>query len=247
MTTRLRPALRLYLVRHGETAWSLSGQHTGHTDLPLTARGEEAARQLGRRLRDVPFSRVWTSPLLRARQTCELAGLKPSAELESALMEWDNGDYEGVTRAGVHQARPRWSLFRDGAPGGETPEQISYRIDGLITRLRLLDGNVAIFSHGHLGRALAARWIGLSVEQGQHLLLGTASLSILCFEHDRTDEPAIELWNSSTPEASLSALAPGDDPRSMRPALERWENEGGEIPTAIAEGRTTLSERVKAT
>jgi probable phosphoglycerate mutase len=188
--------LRLYLVRHGETAWSLSGQHTGRTDLPLTARGEEAAHQLGLRLRDVAFSRVWTSPLLRARQTCELARLKPRPELENALVEWDNGDYEGVTRADVHQARPGWSLFRDGAPGGETPEQISYRVDGLITRLRLLDGNVAIFSHGHLGRALAARWIGLPVEQGQHLLLGTASLSILCFEHDHTDEPAIELWNS---------------------------------------------------
>lgn len=190
-------SLRLYLVRHGETEWSLSGQYTGRTDIPLTAHGEEAARELGSRIRGIPFSRVFTSPLKRAQQTCALAGLIPTAEIEPDLAEWDNGDDEGRTTAEILASRPGWNLFRDGSPHGETPSHISDRADRLIARLRVLDGNVALFSHGHFGRVLAARWIGLRVDQAQHLLLDTASLSILCFEHDRTDQPAIALWNSA--------------------------------------------------
>jgi len=189
--------LRLYLVRHGETEWSLSGQYTGRTDIPLTAHGENEARELGLRIRDIPFARVLTSPLKRAQQTCALAGLVPAAEVEPDLAEWDNGDDEGRTPADILASRPGWNLFRDGSPNGETPAQISDRADRVIARVRQLEGDVALFSHGHFGRVFAARWIGLSVDQAQHLLLDTASLSVLCYEHDRTDQPAIALWNSA--------------------------------------------------
>ncbi len=189
--------LRLYLVRHGETEWSLSGQYTGRTDIPLTAHGEDEARELGQRIRNIPFARVLSSPLKRAQQTCALAGLIPTAEIEPDLAEWDNGEDEGRTPADILASRPGWNLFRDGSPRGETPAEISIRADRLITRVRAWDGNIALFSHGHLGRVLAARWIGLSVAQAEHFLLNTASLSILCYEHDCTDQPAIALWNSA--------------------------------------------------
>lgn len=189
--------LNIYLIRHGETEWSLSGQYTGRTDIPLTAHGEDAARQLGLRLRDLPFTHVLTSPLKRAQQTCALAGLPLASEITPDLTEWDNGDYEGRTPKAIDQSRPAWNLFRDGAPGGETPVQIAQRADRFITRLRTLEGNVAIFSHGHFGRVLAARWIGLPIEKAQHLLLNTASHSVLCYEHNRADQPAIALWNSA--------------------------------------------------
>ena len=185
--------LRLYLIRHGETAWSLSGQYTGRTDIPLTAHGEDTARELGQRLRNVSFAHVLTSPLMRAQQTCALAGLLAAPKIEPDLAEWDNGDDEGRTPADVLASRPNWDLFRDGSPHGETPSQISARADRFIARLRVLDGNVALFSHGHFGRVLAARWIGLSVTQAEHFLLNTASLSILCYEHYCTDQPAIAL------------------------------------------------------
>lgn len=188
--------LRLYLVRHGETAWSRSGQYTGRANIPLTTHGEDAARKVGLRLRDIHFSYVLTSPLQRAQQTSALAGLGPTPEIEPDSAEWDNGDDEGRTPADIFQSRPGWNLFRDGAPNGESPTQISNRADRFIARLRLLNGNVALFSHGHFGRVLGARWIGLHVGQAQHFLLGTASLSVLCYEHDRTDQPAIALWNS---------------------------------------------------
>ncbi|QDU95889.1 histidine phosphatase family protein [Lignipirellula cremea] len=188
--------LRLFFMRHGETEWALSGQHTGRADIPLTEHGEVEARQLGLRIRSVAFDHVLTSPLQRARRTCELAGLLHQAEIDPDLAEWDNGDYEGQTLAEIRAARPGWNLFRDGCPQGETPEQISARADRLVQRLSGLEGNVALFSHSHLGRVLAARWIGLPVERAQHFLLGTASLSILGYEHHRTDEPAITLWNS---------------------------------------------------
>jgi probable phosphoglycerate mutase len=197
MTTTKQTPLRLYLVRHGETEWSLSGQYTGRTDIPLTAHGEEAARNLGLRLRNIPFTHVLTSPLKRAQQTCALAGLDTAPKIEPDLAEWDNGNDEGRTSADIVASRPDWNLFRDGSPHGETPAQISGRADRFIDRLRVLDGNVAIFSHGHFGRVLAARWIGLSVGQAQHLLLDTASLSVLCYEHNRADQPAIALWNSA--------------------------------------------------
>ena len=200
MTTTKQMPLRLYLIRHGETEWSLSGQYTGRTDIPLTAHGEEAARNLGHRLRNIPFAHVLTSPLKRAQQTCVLAGLDTTPKIEPDLAEWDNGDDEGRTPADILVSRPDWNLFRDGSPHGETPAQISDRADRFIARLGELDGNVALFSHGHFGRVLAARWIGLSVDQAQHLLLDTASLSILCYEHDRTDQPAIALWNSAAME-----------------------------------------------
>ena len=193
---------RLYLIRHGETAWSLSGQHTGRTDIPLTEHGEQDARKLAERLRAVGFSRVFTSPLQRARQTCELAGLGEIAEIEPALAEWNYGDYEGQRPGDIRRGRPDWNIFRDGCPGGESPAQVSERADQLIARLRTLDGNIAIFSHGHFGRVLGARWIGLPVGQAQHLLLSTASLSVLGYEHNRAEELAIALWNAVSSDIS---------------------------------------------
>lgn len=193
---------RLHLIRHGETEWSLSGRHTGRTDLPLTARGEGRARELGDRLRNVQFARVLTSPRLRARQTCELAGLAAGAEIEPDLAEWDYGDYEGLRTADILSSRPAWNLFRDGCPNGETPAQVSVRADRLIARLRRLEGNVALFSHGHFGRVLAVRWIGLSAIEGRHLLFGPAALSVLDFEHDDSESPVIALWNAGPGDAS---------------------------------------------
>jgi len=186
----------LYLMRHGETAWSLSGQHTGRTDIPLTEQGEQDARQLADRLRALEFSRVFTSPLQRARRTCELAGLGDLAEIEPDLAEWDYGEYEGLRPVDIRKTRPDWNVFRDGSPGGESPAQVSERADRLIARLRALEGDIAIFSHGHFGRVLAARWIGLEIRQAQNLLLGTASISILGYEHNVAEVPAIVLWNA---------------------------------------------------
>jgi broad specificity phosphatase PhoE len=187
---------QLCLVRHGETAWSLSGQHTGRTDIPLTEKGEQDARKLAERLSTVTFSHVFTSPLQRARRTCVLAGLGEVAEIEPDLVEWDYGDYEGQRTADIRAARPGWNVFRDGCPGGESPAQVSERADRLIARLRTLEGNIAIFSHGHFGRVLAARWIGLEIRQAQNLLLSTASVSILGYEHNLAEVPAIVLWNA---------------------------------------------------
>ena len=189
--------LRIYLIRHGETEWSLSGQHTGRTDLPLTEQGERDARNLGERLRAASFNRVFTSPRQRARRTCELAGFAPVAETEPDLTEWNYGDYEGQRSVDILKGRPDWNLFRDGCPCGESPAQVSDRADRFIARLRALEENVALFSHGHFGRALAARWIGSSVRQAQHLLLSTASISILGYEHNQADEPVIALWNAA--------------------------------------------------
>jgi len=238
MTTSKSLPLRLYLIRHGETEWTISGQHTGRTDIPLTAHGEDEARELAPRIRDIPFTLVLTSPRERARRTCELLGLGDVAEIEPDLVEWDYGDYEGQRSADIREGRADWNLFRDGSPRGEAPAQISARADRLIARLRGLDGNVALFSHGHFGRVLAARWIGLSVELAQHLLLSTASLSVLCYEHDRTDQPAIALWNSSsTHEFDQKPNHGAGDTRLMTErAIERWENEGGEIPQRAARG-----------
>lgn len=187
---------RIYFIRHGETAWSLSGQHTGRTDLSLTAHGEREARTLSERLGGVIFNRVFTSPLLRARRTTELAGLGEEAETEADAAEWDYGDYEGRRPDEIRKERPEWNIFQDGCPGGEAPAQVGDRADRFIAKLRMHGGNIAVFSHGQFGRVLGARWIGLPPRQAQHLLLSTASLSILGYGHNRRDEPAIVLWNS---------------------------------------------------
>jgi probable phosphoglycerate mutase len=208
----------IYLIRHGQTDWSLSGQHTGRTDLPLTEQGDQDARDLAKRLRAVKFSRVFTSPRQRARRTCELVGLDAVAALEPDLAEWDYGDYEGQRTVDIRKERPDWNLFRDGCPRGESPVQISERADRVIARLRAVEGNTAIFSHGHFGRVLAARWIGLPVNQAQHFLLSTASLSILGREHNLAEESAILLWNAVSNEICDGVPSPAlnlENPRTI--------------------------------
>lgn len=185
----------VYVARHGETAWSLSGQHTGRTDLPLTANGERNAKRLGERLNGLTFAKVFTSPLQRASRTCELAGFRAVAEIDADLVEWDYGDYEGRTSAEIHAQRPDWDLFRDGCPGGESPAQIDDRADRVVERIRAVRGNVLLFSSGHFIRVLAARWLGLGPAcVGRHFLLSTASLSALGYEHS-LPHPVIRLWN----------------------------------------------------
>jgi broad specificity phosphatase PhoE len=187
----------LYLGRHGETAWSLSGQHTGRTDLPLTENGEREAVALGGRLRGLVFAKVLTSPSRRAVRTCELAGFGGVSANDADLAEWDYGEYEGRLTAEILAERPDWQLFRDGAPGGESPEQVGVRADRVIARIRSIDANVLVFSSGHISRVLAARWLGLSAAGGRYCLLSTASLSILGYEHSLT-APVIRLWNDTS-------------------------------------------------
>lgn len=187
-------ASSIYLIRHGETAWSKSGQHTGRTDLPLSEDGEREAWKLSRRLMGLAFDKVLTSPLLRARQTCQLAGLGSLATVDPDLAEWDYGAYEGRTTQEIHAERPLWDLFADGCPGGESPEQVSARADRFLARAGGVKGALAVFSHGHFGRVLAARWILLPVAAAKRLDLATASLSILGFEHG-PDSPVLRLWN----------------------------------------------------
>jgi probable phosphoglycerate mutase len=186
----------VYLARHGETAWTISGQHTGRTDLPLTPRGKDNARRLGERLKGTVFTRVFTSPLQRARRTCELAGYSSVAEIDPDLVEWNYGEYEGRRTAEVRQEWPDWQLFRDGCPGGESVADVGKRADRVLGRLRTLEGNVVLFSSGHFLRVLAARWLGLDPSVGRYFLLSTATLSILGYEHNKT-EPVIRLWNDS--------------------------------------------------
>ena len=186
----------IYLARHGETAWSLSGQHTGLTDLPLTPRGECNARRLGERLQGLEFARVFTSPLQRAFRTCELAGFGSRAEVDRDLVEWNYGEYEGVRTADIRAKRPDWDPFRDGFPGGESVAEIGARADRVVDRVRAVDGTVLLFSSAHILRVLTARWLGLNPEAARYFLLGTASLSILTYEHNRS-EPAIGLWNDT--------------------------------------------------
>ncbi len=185
-----------YLARHGETAWSLTGQHTGLTDLPLTEQGDRNARQLGQRLAGMQFAKVWTSPLQRAQHTCELAGFKDAAEIDPDLVEWNYGQYEGLRSAEIHQQRPDWDLFRDGCPRGESVEQVVARADRLIARVRAADGNKLLFSSGHFLRVVAARWLGQAGAAGRYYYLSTASLSALGYEHGHED-PVIRLWNDT--------------------------------------------------
>ena len=186
----------IYLARHGETAWSLSGQHTGLTDLPLTDRGERNARRLGERLDGLTFAKVFTSPLQRAARTCELAGFGAVSEIDRDLLEWNYGQYEGRRTAEIHAERPDWQLFRDGCPGGESPDQVGARADRVVSRMRAVPGDVLLFSSGHFLRVFTARWLGLEPGAGQYFLLSTASLSTLGYEHNRS-EPVIRLWNET--------------------------------------------------
>lgn len=190
-------ALQIHLVRHGETAWSLSGQHTGTTDLALTAHGQNQARALAPRLAQTVFTQVLVSPRLRARQTCVLAGCAAASVLEPDLVEWDYGDYEGLRSADIEKTRPGWNVWRDGCPHGETPEEITARADRLIARLCMLQGDVALFSHGQFGTALAVRWIGLPLVAGQHFALHAASVGVLGHATHHPQTRVIALWNET--------------------------------------------------
>jgi len=193
----------VYLARHGETAWTISRQHTGATDLPLTAQGEAEAVRLRQRLEGMKFAAVLTSPLQRAVRTCELAGFGTAAEIEPDLREWNYGAYEGRTSAEIHAERPDWQLFRDGCPEGESPAQIGARADRVVLRVRAIQGDTLLFSSGHFLRVFAARWLGLEPGAGRLFVVGTASLSAVGYEHDRS-EPVIRLWDEMSREPHTS-------------------------------------------
>lgn len=187
----------IYLARHGETAWSLTGQHTGMTDLPLTETGERNSRRLEERLKGLTFAKVFTSPLQRAVRTCELAGFGAVAKIDCDLVEWNYGEYEGRRGAEIRSARPDWQLFRDGCPGGESPRQVAARADHVVNRVRAVAGDVLLFSSGHFIRVLASRWIGLEPTiTARSFMLSTASLSALGYEQDLS-RPVIRLWNDT--------------------------------------------------
>lgn len=184
--------MNVFAIRHGETAWSLSGQHTGTTDMPLTANGRRLAERMRPALANETFALVLTSPLRRARETCELMGLGATAVIDPDLAEWNYGAYEGLTLAQIEKMAPGWLIFRDGCPGGETPTHVGARVDRVIARARSVEGDVALFAHGHLLRVLGARWLGLPVSAGQHFLLDTGTLSVLGYYRDI---PAVRIWN----------------------------------------------------
>jgi probable phosphoglycerate mutase len=188
--------LALYVIRHGETEWALTGQHTGSTDIPLTVHGEAEARELRASLAGIDFAAVLVSPRQRASRTCELAGLGPQAVVEANLVEWDYGSYEGRRTVDIRRERPDWNIFRDGCPRGELPAHVAARSDRLIDHLCTLGGNVALFTHGQFGCVLAARWIGLPVVDAQHLTFGPASRSILTYSPSHPDVRVIALWNA---------------------------------------------------
>lgn len=189
----VRANQKIYLIRHGETEWSRSGKHTGVTDVPLTEQGRKSARLLQPVLAREVFELVLTSPLQRARETCALAGLQKSAAVEPDLMEWNYGEYEGLTTKQIQLARPGWSVFHHGCPGGETPEQAAARADRVVAKVRASDSNVALLAHGHILRVLAARWLDQPPGFGEHLLLDTATLSVLGYYYDT---PALKIWNA---------------------------------------------------
>ncbi len=184
---------RIYVVRHGETEWTLSGQHTGVTDIPLTENGRKTAKLWQPVLARESFTLVLTSPLQRARETCELSGLGDQADVDADLVEWNYGEYEGLTAPQIHEKAPDWMIFADGAPGGETPTQVAARVDRVIARVRAAKGNVAIFAHGHFLRVFAARWLGLSVADGRYFLLDPGTLGILSYYRGI---PAMWRWNA---------------------------------------------------
>jgi probable phosphoglycerate mutase len=186
--------MKVYLARHGQTAWSLAGRHTGRNDIPLTPEGEREAQKLGVRLQPLTFGAVLMSPLARARRTCEIAGFGAAARTAPDLMEWDYGDYEGLRFAEIRARRPDWHLFRDGCPGGERPEDVIARVDRVIATMKAAPADTLIFAHGHLLRVLAVRWIGIRLEAAGHLSLSPASLSLLGRDSN-SEEPVIERWN----------------------------------------------------
>ena len=186
---------KLYLARHGDTAWTDSHQHTGRTDLPLNERGVEHARQLGERLRGFSFVRVFTSPLQRAKKTCELAGFGAVAEVDPDLIEWDYGRFEGALTSDILKSRPGWELYRDGCPEGESPQDVAARADRFIARVRRMEGDVLAFSSGHIIRMIAARWNGLAPADGRVFFCRPASVGVLGFEHDSPEQPIVRLWN----------------------------------------------------
>jgi broad specificity phosphatase PhoE len=188
--------MKVFVIRHGETAWSLSGQHTGTTDIPLTDNGRRLAERLRPVLAKEMFARVFVSPMQRTRETCELAGLDNGAVLDADLVEWNYGEYEGLTPKQIHEKVPGWLIFRDGCPGGEMPEQVGARVDRVIARARAVEGEVALFAHGHVLRVLAARWIGLPAGDGQHFLLDTGTLCVLGYYREI---PAVKVWNGPLP------------------------------------------------
>src|SRR5436190_20525217 len=194
MANNISPVI--YLARHGETAWSRNVRHTGVTDLPLTEQGERNAVRLRARLAGIVFAKILTSPLQRAKRTCELAGFGAIAEVDPDLVEWNYGDYEGVRTADIRAKRPDWELFRDGCPNGESPAEIAARADRVVARVRAITGNVLIFSSGHFLRVFAARWLRVEPLIGKYLMLDTASVSALSYEHDLRD-PAIRFWNDT--------------------------------------------------
>ena len=187
------PEQEIYLLRHGETEWSLNGRHTGVTDIPLTENGRRIARLLQPILAKEKFALVLTSPLQRARETCELAGLAAVATVDRDLMEWNYGEYEGLTTEEIRKTNPNWSVFRDGCPGGESPVEIGARADKIVTKIRTVDGNVALFAHGHILRVLGARWIYLAANYGENFLLDTATLNVLGYYRE---SPAFKIWNA---------------------------------------------------
>ncbi len=184
---------RVYICRHGETEWSRSGQHTSTTDLPLTAKGEKQVEALAKRLEGIEFTQVFCSPLLRARQTCEIAGLMDQAEIDDDLFEWRYGDYEGIKTVDIRKTAPDWSVFTHGCPNGESVDDVKNRADSMVKKIREVDGDVAIFSSGHFSRVLTARWLGLPVLAGRHFILNTGTLSVLTYEREA---PAIKMWNA---------------------------------------------------
>ena len=188
--------VNVFVMRHGETAWSVSGRHTSTTDLPLTDNGRGLAQRLRPVLAREAFARVFVSPMRRARETCALAGLANAAVIDPELAEWNYGEYEGLTPEQIHEKAPGWLIFRDGCPGGEMPEQVGARVDRVIARVRAADGNVALFAHGHVLRVLVARWIGLPLSAAEHFLLDTGTLSVLGYYHEL---PAVRVWNGPLP------------------------------------------------
>ena len=192
--------MQVYTIRHGETVWSLTGQHTGTTDIPLTENGRRLAKRLRVVLARQSFARVLVSPMQRARETCALAGLDGSAVIDRDLVEWNYGEYEGLTPKQIHAKAPGWLLFRDGCPGGETPEQVGTRVDRVIAKVRAVEGDVALFAHGHLLRVLVARWIALPAAAGQHFLLDTGGLCVL---GHYGDIPAVKTWNAAVSDEDL--------------------------------------------